>query len=1158
MNPFFQEWSKTCDHCAALLLSKEKLGWCCDRGRRTLPRLPDYPADFHSWLQVSNTISTLSRRLNNLFAFSAIGATEGFVHFGGLANVVLTGRVYHRLLNLAEGEHSLRWFLYDETARNRSAVEHGVPVDVIERVRVLLESVNPYVSTIRHALDQVADNQIPVSIELRHLPAGGEVAAIVNTQNLMNVHPRKVVFFRSGIDRPRYVHILSRHYEPLQYPLLFPHGTPGWGWSPTFPFPERQLGGQDEERDGLDLIGGPTCRYTQIQWYRHLLLVEPRFLLLGRLTCEYVVDMYSRTEEERLQYLKLSRAIQASAFENSPRWPGADLIRYKIPASFMGSQAWASDQVADSLALARDRGGPTFFITMTSNPKWPEIAERLRPGQHFTDIPSVVCRAFHVRLQYLKAFLTRHFGEVVYMVTVVEFQKRGLPHAHILVKVSPEPPLHVLDSILSAELPAERDNPRLRAAILETNMHSRNHLTRVGSRCNKNGRCIYNFPQPLSERTTIDGRGRVHLRRRKEEDRWVVPHIPSLLLYLGCHIHVDVCSSVTAFMYLYKYLFKGPDKTQFRLQTAADGSTTAVVDDEFEDYITGRYLSSSEAVYRIFSFHITSKQPAVRCLPVHLENGQIGQMLRPGARQSFMSDLLWYFRRPRGPPFDDLIYTDFFARYYFETWNMEQDLGPNRWSICVVQTDRGSRRKVLIERQPKNRIVTRIHSIPPRIGELFYVRVLLQHRPAFSFEHLRTVHGRIYATYQEAATALGLFEDESEAVRAMREAIAAYSRPGQLRFLFAHLLLDLPTPAIALWDAFREALSADFVLNHNEDEAVRRTLNAISRHLRSQGASLTQFGLPEPDRVDRELNLELDAFLGRHDALLRQSEESYEAMNFEQRSVFDRIMSAIGSGGCFFLDGKAGRGKTFLVNALCNRLRGQKRIACITGSTALSVTLYERGRTAHSMFGIPVREGSSELVSKISVFSGRAEVLRRAALIVWEEFPMANKAAIECADSLMRQIVRRDLPFGNKTFLALGDFRQVAPVLRDTNSPAAVFDSSIRSSSLWTHFQILRLTQPIRNAGDPAYATWVDRIGDGTPPFDRTVSLHHLQHMDSLDQAADNLFPPAILSNPSRATFHSFLSPFNSRVDEFNNLMMDRISGPEGTQYIPQAYTSNF
>ena len=64
----------------------------------------------------------------------------------------------------------------------------------------------------------------------------------------------------------------------------------------------------------------------------------------------------------------------------------------------------------------------------------------------------------------------------------------------------------------------------------------------------------------------------------------------------------------------------------------------------------------------------------------------------------------------------------------------------------------------------------------------------IQHRTAFGFENLRKIHGRVYSTYQEAATALGLSEDESEAVRAMRGAAVALSRAGQLRFLLAHLL----------------------------------------------------------------------------------------------------------------------------------------------------------------------------------------------------------------------------------------------------------------------------------------------------------------------------------------------------------------------------------
>jgi hypothetical protein len=126
----------------------------------------------------------------------------------------------------------------------------------------------------------------------------------------------------------------------------------------------------------------------------------------------------------------------------------------------------------------------------------------------------------------------------------------------------------------------------------------------------------------------------------------------------------------------------------------------------------------------------------------------------------------------------------------------------------------------------------------------------------------------VYNTYQEADKALGFFEDKSEPVCTIKEAVAAYSRPGQLRLFFAYLLLDLLIPAIALWDMFREALSADFLLEYNKNKAIQLTLNTISRYLQSQGASLGQFGLPEPERIDREINLELDTFLGRHETLL--------------------------------------------------------------------------------------------------------------------------------------------------------------------------------------------------------------------------------------------------------------------------------------------------
>jgi hypothetical protein len=69
----------------------------------------------------------------------------------------------------------------------------------------------------------------------------------------------------------------------------------------------------------------------------------------------------------------------------------------------------------------------------------------------------------------------------------------------------------------------------------------------------------------------------------------------------------------------------------------------------------------------------------------------------------------------------------------------------------------------------------------------------------------------------------------------------------------------------------------------------------------------------------------------------------------------------------------------------------------------------------------------------------------------------------------------------------------------------------------------------------------VDRIGDGLAPFETNVDLGHLAHVDDLHAAADYLFLDDDLATSPDAVNRSFLSPFNARVDRFNDLMLDKI-----------------
>ncbi|PCH43539.1 hypothetical protein WOLCODRAFT_47437, partial [Wolfiporia cocos MD-104 SS10] len=60
----------------------------------------------------------------------------------------------------------------------------------------------------------------------------------------------------------------------------------------------------------------------------------------------------------------------------------------------------------------------------------------------------------------------------------------------------------------------------------------------------------------------------------------------------------------------------------------------------------------------------------------------------------------------------------------------------------------------------------------------------------------------------------------------------------------------------------------------------------------------------------------------------------------------------------------------------------------------------------------------------------RAQLIREAAVIVWDEAPMANRKVLHCVDKICRRIMQNDLPFGGKVVILLGDFRQTCPVIR--------------------------------------------------------------------------------------------------------------------------------
>ena len=91
---------------------------------------------------------------------------------------------------------------------------------------------------------------------------------------------------------------------------------------------------------------------------------------------------------------------------------------------------------------------------MTCNPKWPEILRELQgncKGQTAWERPDVTNMVFKHKLELVVKWLKAgnlnrtymndgdHDPRLHFWIHVIEFQRRGLPHAHMVVRLLPEP-----------------------------------------------------------------------------------------------------------------------------------------------------------------------------------------------------------------------------------------------------------------------------------------------------------------------------------------------------------------------------------------------------------------------------------------------------------------------------------------------------------------------------------------------------------------------------------------------------------------------------------------------------------------------------------------------------------------------------------------------
>ncbi|KAK1347231.1 hypothetical protein POM88_055054 [Heracleum sosnowskyi] len=435
------------------------------------------------------------------------------------------------------------------------------------------------------------------------------------------------------------------------------------------------------------------------------------------------------------------------------------------------------------------------------------------------DNPDIVARVFRLKLDQLLDDINKnsYFGVCVGVMYVVEFQKRGLPHVHMLIwldSASKKNLMANVDKFVAAEIPDPVLDPTGYAAVKAFMIHGPCGVEYPKSPCMKDFKCTRHFPKKYCPRTMFDESGFPLYKRRN--------------------------TGVTV-----KYCLKGHDRATVEVRGLRKKQTPVNDEcvDEIQAFFDGRYICGSEASYRTFGFQIHHRSISVERLSFHLP-GQKNCTFRSNdslkkvveREKNKLSKLEAFFKLNITDPNARQFTYDQIPRKY--VWND----GANKWSL---------RKKGL----QIGRLIYTHHSS----GEIWYLRLLLSKvRGCTSFESLRTVNGVLYSSYHEACKELGLLENDDEWHEVLTEC-SKCGFPPQIRQLFVHIIVNCQvTDVCQLWLSHCKVMGDDILimkrrssgnnyLKLSEEEIQLYALGEIDRLLKALGKSLKDYPqIPQP------------------------------------------------------------------------------------------------------------------------------------------------------------------------------------------------------------------------------------------------------------------------------------------------------------------------
>ena len=420
---------------------------CCMNGRVALPCFKKPPPSFIKLLfkddSDGQTFRKYIRSFNNSLCLSSLRCNERKFQGNYRPTLVFEGRAHQFFGPLVEKEAETPKFaqvwVHDPALQTAQRIDNMfLPVTttevekeaikrIMETLQADLREINPWIKDFRQIVEiqeeELGGGKLVISAKER--PAGAHPrtynlsASLAEVSVLTDCRPHDLVVTR----RDGNLEVVSEQNSaalPLHFTLLAPNGDRGW-------HPEIRV------EDGKRLTSREFVTYhmairDEILSYEEALSRTnvDYVYLMGRLWQEWLCIMWLITQNMRLNYQDMNqKALRADSYANVKRvvdsrrielatlgdalYPDDHRLRTGVKVlsrSFVGSPRWYHMQFLDAMAICRKFGRPEYFVTMTCNPKWPEILAELRPGQSPEDRPEV-------RLQTLSVYVSSHINNVI-------------------------------------------------------------------------------------------------------------------------------------------------------------------------------------------------------------------------------------------------------------------------------------------------------------------------------------------------------------------------------------------------------------------------------------------------------------------------------------------------------------------------------------------------------------------------------------------------------------------------------------------------------------------------------------------------------------------------------------------------------------------------